>query len=262
MTKKHLIITVLVISASIYISSVYNHSKNSKNKSIKIQDNKTNVLSSNISTTNSITYNGSTFTLNIYKVSDLDNLYLYNNLTNSKTSTNLTQINNCKFLINAGFYSTKEEPIGLFITEGETLSIFNTNALLNGIFTINSLATPRISKALPTDDIRLALQTGPILIENTSLQTIKLNNDKKARRMILAITGSNELYFMAIYTRESVFNGPFLTDIPLIIEKLNSELNLSIADAINLDGGSASAFISDSIKLTELSPIGSYFCEK
>ncbi|RJR30058.1 hypothetical protein C4564_01180, partial [Candidatus Microgenomates bacterium] len=107
-----------------------------------------------------------------------------------------------------------------------------------------------------------ALQTGPVLVENGSAVELSLARDKQARRIVAAITGSNELVFVAIYSPGSSFDGPYLEDLPLIVNHISEELNLNIADAINLDGGTASAFYSENTHISELSPIGSFFCVK
>jgi len=78
--------------------------------------------------------------------------------------------------------------------------------------------------------------------------------------VISAVTGDNKLIFMVIYDPKSVFLGPELVDLPQIVSLVSAENDLNIADAINLDGGSASAFKSRDFSLSEISPVGSFFC--
>jgi hypothetical protein len=47
---------------------------------------------------------------------------------------------------------------------------------------------------------------------------------------------------------------------PDVMSKIMEVSSISFKDVINLDGGSASAFISKDKTLQEFSPIGSFFC--
>lgn len=89
---------------------------------------------------------------------------------------------------------------------------------------------------------------------------MSVKNDKQARRVVAGVTGENKLIFLVFYDNNQYYSGPYLNDLPDLVDKTGKSLDLNIADAINLDGGSASAFISDDIKLTELTPVGSFFC--
>ncbi|KKW11013.1 MAG: hypothetical protein UY49_C0010G0009, partial [Microgenomates group bacterium GW2011_GWC1_49_7] len=77
--------------------------------------------------------------------------------------------------------------------------------------------------------------------------------------MVAAKTGEGFL-FLTVYKEDSVFEGPLLADLPKVIQKINTEENLGIVDALNLDGGSASAFDNGETSLSELTPVGSLFC--
>ena len=76
------------------------------------------------------------------------------------------------------------------------------------------------------------------------------------------ITGDNTLYFIIIYNENQVFDGPFLQDMPSVMSEIQKETGIVFADAINLDGGTASTFYSDEVNLSEMSPVGSFFCIK
>ena len=80
--------------------------------------------------------------------------------------------------------------------------------------------------------------------------------------MAAAKTMDNELLFLTVYSGDSVFDGPLLADLPLVIEKISDEEKLDIAEAINLDGGSASSFYQGETTISELTPVGSLFCIK
>jgi hypothetical protein len=80
--------------------------------------------------------------------------------------------------------------------------------------------------------------------------------------MIAMVTGDNKVIFMSIYNESSKFMGPYLADLPQILEIAQDKIGFLIADAINLDGGSASAFYFRDFQLSEASPIGGFFCVK
>jgi len=195
-----------------------------------------------------------------YKVSMPANLTLKSNLESKETAGNIFSSRNCKFLVSSGFYDTNDTHIGLFQYKGEVISPLQSNKLLNGVLSINSFNTPRISEEPPKDDLLLGLQSGPLLYSNGQELALDLRSDKPSRRIVAAITGYNELIFIALYSNEQVFLGPLLSEVPGYLTTFIDKSGIQIADAINLDGGKASAFILENFKLTELSVIGGYFC--
>lgn len=207
-------------------------------------------------------WNTQTMKANWIIVTNLENLSLHSNLEQKLPGSVALNNNNCAALVNAGFYSKTNTHLGLFISNSVQVSDFQTNQLLNAVLSINSFYTPRITATPPTDELLQAVQSGPLLIENTAVKTLSLINDKQARRIIGAVTGDNNLLFIVVYEPSNSLNGPLLSDLPQIINKISNDQNLNIADALNLDGGSASAFYQGSKGFSELSPIGGYFCIK
>jgi len=156
--------------------------------------------------------------------------------------------------INGGFYDTANKPLGLFRIGETVLAKQIQSNLLNGF-----LSDDGITVAVPTG--RFVLQSGPLLIQRGNPLPLKIQNDEHARRMVAAKTGEGFL-FLTVYKEDSVFEGPLLADLPKVIQKINTKENLGIVDAINLDGGSASAFKNAETTLSELTPVGSLFCIK
>lgn len=194
-------------------------------------------------------------------INNPSNIFLRSNLADQQSASILRQQQKCNFLINAGFYSKELTHIGLFIENYHEISHFQNNALLNGILSLNTFDTPRITKIVPEDELVFALQTGPVLIYNAVPQVLNIKNDHSARRSIAAVTGSNKLIFIIIFQKNSDFEGPLLTNLPEIIAQFNNSQELNIADAVNLDGGSASAYFDQDFSFPELNTIGGYFCE-
>jgi len=225
-------------------------------------ENITDVLGAPATTANleDVLYNGATYRAQWFEVKNADQITLDSNLIDKLPANKIHETQNCQYLVNAGFYTPDDKPIGYFLSDGQILRSEITSPTFNGFFSINDFATSRITNVLPLDHLRLALQSGPVLIENSFLQKLSINNDKPARRSIVATTSENHAVFIVVYDPESQFNGPFLADLPEILKIFQSEVDIILADALNLDGGTASAFYTPEVGLSELSPIGSYFC--
>lgn len=190
---------------------------------------------------------------------DAEKVQLFSNLGNKETSEKIKSDKNCKILINGGFYSKENTHLGLVVSNYETISKSIQNNLLNGYLYISS-QNAVISSFPPPLNVRLALQSGPILTKNNNPILLKINNDYPARRMVAGITNNRDIIFLALYREKSVFEGPLLGDLPKTIGLFAKQTGIDIADAINLDGGSASSFLTEYESLPELSQIGSYFC--
>lgn len=166
----------------------------------------------------------------------------------------------CDSLVSGGFYSKEDNPIGLFQNDDGSLGGWQKNDLLNGIFSINHLGVPRITRVVPKDILRIGLQSGPILKENGSYIDLQMRNDSPERRVVVFTTGENRSYFAIFYDPESNFLGPTLEGLPSVLKEFEAQTGIKIADALNLDGGSASSFYHDDFELGEISYSGSFFC--
>ncbi len=196
------------------------------------------------------------------QITNPENLFLYPNFEERYTLEEGVEKYACRNLTSGGFYTEANFPIGLFISEVGILSNKANNKLFNGYFILTKKGEVIISKAYSGEPARIGLQAGPLLIQNGLIQELALASDKLARRIIVALTKDGELYFIALYDKQSVFSGPLLADLPELTRKIQSEIGMEFISALNLDGGSASAFYTQNIQLSELTPIGSFFCEK
>lgn len=221
-----------------------------------------NVLSDsaqNDSSGNSIEIDGLTFSW--YEISDTTKLKLIPNFSEKLSSKEIINSNQCKFLSNGPFYTKENTPTGLVIADANKISGWRENTLFNGILSINDLTTPRITRDVPEDHLQIAVQSGPILKENGDFQTLKIIDDSPARRVLAAVTGENKLFFIVVYDPQSEFSGLKLGDLPNALQSFENKTGIVFADAINLDGGSASAFITKNINLSELTTSGAFFCQ-
>jgi uncharacterized protein YigE (DUF2233 family) len=168
--------------------------------------------------------------------------------------------NNCVSAVNGGFYDKQNRPLGYFQSNGKTFTPKIDSDLLNGFLWENASGSAVISRELPNTTVIFALQTGPMLMFDEKTLLLSINNDSRARRMVAGKNMYNQLVFFTVYNGDSVYDGPLLTDLPSVIQAIGTKENLNIAEAINLDGGSASAFYSGDTRLSELTPVGSLVC--
>ena len=187
-------------------------------------------------------------------VNDLSSLQLFSNLNGRQSAINLKQKHQCQVLTSAGFYDTKNQHLGWFQVNGRELSPRQNNHLFDGYL---SIVFGRAELAFqPRLEAEYGLQSGPMLVFDAKPLKLTIKDDQPRRRVVAALTDTNQLIFMVILSPDSNYAGPLLAETP----KLVLGINPKIKTAINLDGGSASAFISRDITLKEYSPIGGYFC--
>ena len=215
-------------------------------------------LPSLVDTLNSVNYHQHTYPFAYYLVPNSKNLQLFLNLPQSDSSTDLIKKHKCTFLTNGGFYDQNNQPLGWFVENKIEKSREITSRLFNGF--IYSKDNQFSITTTPIANADFGLQSGPLLIKDQALMPLKIINDEGRRRVIATLTPQNQLIFITIVSKDSEFNGPLLAETPQVLEIIGQKINQDFDVAINLDGGSASAFYTPQTYIKEFSPIGSYFC--
>lgn len=195
-----------------------------------------------------------------FSISVESDITLIPNFLEKQNSQTVRDNQTCQYLTNGGFYTQTNTPLGLFVVEGKTISKYKNSSLFNGIFSVARDGKAAITTEIPSGDTRFQLQSGPILINGGEPIALRLKNDEIARRIFVAITGDGKVIFGVAFDPESTFDGPNLADLPGILDSFQKKTNIIFDMALNLDGGSASAFASEGIFLQELSGVGSFFC--
>lgn len=211
---------------------------------------------------NTLTYNNNTYAYYILGPISPNRVSLHTNLPEKQTSTTLKDLHNCNAIVSAGFYGKDDNHLGLFIEEGEEIRRKMNSSLFNGIVWKTTEEQIGITPDVPEYPMTFGLQTGPILIKEQTVQPLHLSDDEFARRIALGITQDGNFIWYGITGEKNIFSGPLLKDLPTIIQEINKKEHLSLSNAINLDGGNHSVMNSNSISLSELSPIGGIFCIK
>lgn len=204
--------------------------------------------------------NGSVYRVAWLEIHDPSTLSLIPNFTQKRTARSLVDNKECAKVVNGGFYTKDNQPTGLFTSQGTTIRSSIPNALLNGFFIVDQNNRAFIQTIPPDTSLRIGLQTGPILISEGKTVKLAIRDDEPARRVIVGITQKGAVVFLVVYDPDNPWSGPKLADTPEILSNIMASLQLT--DALNLDGGSASAFFRGDLSLEELTSVGSFFCTR
>jgi uncharacterized protein YigE (DUF2233 family) len=136
--------------------------------------------------------------------------------------------------VNGGYFDENFGPLGLRISDGKTVSPLVRSRLLTGVMVSSgsTIQIWRFGEFAKSTRAAMAIQSGPFLIDRARV-VVGLDPKREARRTFVAVTSANQIML------------GFSTDISLA--RLSSVLaggvgELKIQRALNLDGGSSSAF--------------------
>lgn len=257
MKKIHLIIILAGVMSVFSAWAIRKNIQNKKIAGLSVRTPSSTIMPEN---TVEINFKGKSYWASWISIFDTDRLVLYPNFEAKDTSLTFIKKNNCKSLISGGFYTEDDKPLGLFIAEGEKLRDKIKSSLATGIFSLAYNGAVDISSDSVDEKPRFAIQTGPILIENGIFRKLYSRDDTAARRVVVSLTEKNEVVFIAFYSSSSPLQGPYLADLPPFLSRFQDKTGIHLAKAVNLDGGSASAFYNGSFLLEEINYVGSYFC--
>jgi len=143
---------------------------------------------------------------------------------------------NCVCGVNGGYFDTEFKPLGLRVADGTIFSPLRRARLITGILlqSDRGIDVVRVSEFSRTKKIIAAVQSGPFLVEGNK-RIRGLNDAQLARRT-----------FAGIATNDRAFLG-FCSDVSLaqlanILATAPVAADSKIRRAMNLDGGSSSAF--------------------
>jgi exopolysaccharide biosynthesis protein len=139
--------------------------------------------------------------------------------------------------INGGFFTPAFKPMGLMIADGKSTGSFESSALLGGCI-LQTATRPAIlwrTEYQSSKGITQLIQCGPRLVNNR-IPIPGLEKQKQRPRSFVATDANSAIW--AIGT-----TGPCtLAELAQILSSPNILPNLRITRAINLDGGSSTAF--------------------
>lgn len=194
----------------------------------------------------------------LIQVNNKVEVQLISNLENKLSAQKMLK-GKCNNLVSAGFYSKEYKHLGLFFTEKSAISSPISSELFNA-YLIFKDKYQIVSSLIDYEETDFALQSGPLLMENGIPWNLSIINDEKARRIFAGISQINNLYFGVVYDLKDHYEGPLLSHLPEIVKEIGNREKIYFKDALNLDGGNASAFFSEEINLTEFTTVGGFFC--
>ncbi len=146
------------------------------------------------------------------------------------------QRDNCIAGANGGYFDTSDAPVGLVITGGKMLAPFRKAPLLSGVLVAsnNRIDLLRVAEYSPKRKATEALQCGPFLVDHGRVVP-GLNNNRTARRTFVAV-GDSERVAIGFCSDATLAGLGKILATPGIVQEFK------VQRALNLDGGSSSAF--------------------
>ncbi len=143
---------------------------------------------------------------------------------------------NCLAGVNGGYFDPENRPVGLVISGGKLIAPLRKARLLSGVLVVAAgrvqlLRTAEYSAKRPANE---ALQCGPFLVDR-SQPVPGLNDTRSARRTFVLTSGPDR-------AAVGFCSGVTLAQLAGILATPGIVPDLKVQRALNLDGGSSSAF--------------------
>jgi uncharacterized protein YigE (DUF2233 family) len=203
---------------------------------------------------------GNLFSYGLFRFFPDQKIQLIDNYSSQNSFATIISDYNCVNAINGGFYDTNNLPLGWINVQGKQISHRIKSSLVNGFIYEEKSGKIGIEYEWPGNQVGWGLQTGPILISKGHSVDLKLRSDKPARRSVCVVDKFGMSSWVVVHGASSVFDGPELDKLPDLINEIGKMENIEIYNAINLDGGSASAFKNGAKILNEFNSVGSVIC--
>lgn len=178
------------------------------------------------------------------------NFAIYQNLTNetAKTIKEIHTEENSLLTFNGGFFTENFQPTGLLISNGETLRETSQAKLLNGIFTIDKNGNATLIKQAEenTENYTFAIQSGPILIDETGEIAIKNESTDSASRTAIGLNKDGKIVLIVL--KQSLLNMDnkiTLYQFAKLLKESPQLQELNLHGVLNLDGGTSSGIMID-----------------
>ena len=145
-------------------------------------------------------------------------------------------LENCLAGINGGYFDPDFAPIGLLIVDGKTIARLQRARLLTGVLTASpqSVQIMRVREFSRQQKLSAAIQCGPFLVD-LGRRVRGLEETRVARRTFVAVGGIDRAAL-------GFCSDVSLSDLAKILATTSLAEGFKIQRALNLDGGSSSAF--------------------
>lgn len=197
-----------------------------------------------------------------YVVGSDQEVELHSNLDEKRSATQAKEKYQCNVLVNGGFYDTENNHLGMVKIKDKMISSPRNSLTFDSFLSMSPDHVVKIGSDEPEGAQLFILQTGPFILDSGEYRKLSIKNDKYARRVVAGITSDEKFIFLIFVDKTTKLSGPQLSDLPEVLKVFEDKSAIDLSDATNLDGGSASIFITNEIKLTENQLVGSFFCIK
>ena len=142
----------------------------------------------------------------------------------------------CAAGVNGGYFSADFAPIGLLISDGKIVAPLQRARLITGVLSASARGVQilRVREFSRREKISAAVQCGPFLVDHYEL--VRGLDDSTAARRTFAATTTNDRALLGVCSEIS------LAKLAAILTTTRLADDLKIQRALNLDGGSSSAF--------------------
>jgi hypothetical protein len=138
--------------------------------------------------------------------------------------------------VNGGYFDPQDAPLGLVISDGKLIAPLRKARLLSGVLVITKgrVELVRYAEYLSRKSVTAALQCGPFLVDGGK-RVPGLNDTRSARRTFV-LTGGPDRVAIGFCSAVTLAELGDVLATPRIVPELR------VQRALNLDGGSSSAF--------------------
>jgi hypothetical protein len=153
-----------------------------------------------------------------------------------ETLSDTMPLKKCAAGVNGGYFSPDFTPIGLLISDGKIVAPLQHARLITGVLSASAggVQILRIREFSSREKTGAAVQCGPFLVDHYEL--VRGLNDSTAARRTFAATGMNDRALLGVCSEIS------LAKLAAILATTRLGDDVKIQRALNLDGGSSSAF--------------------
>lgn len=143
---------------------------------------------------------------------------------------------NCLAGVNGGYFDPENKPVGLLICDGTVIAPLRKARLLSGVMIVSNgrIQLLRVTEYSSKRKANDALQGGPFLLDR-GRPVPGLNDTRSARRTFVLTSGPDR-------AAVGFCTGVTLAQLAKILATSGIAPDLKVQRALNLDGGSSSAF--------------------
>lgn len=138
--------------------------------------------------------------------------------------------------VNGGYFDPQDVPLGLLIADGKVIAPLRKARLLSGVMVASKarIELLRYAEYTPKKNAVAALQAGPFLVDGN--RPVPGLNDVRSARRTFVLSGGGDRAALGFCSSVTLAEAGEILATPGIVR------DLKVQRALNLDGGSSSAF--------------------